>query len=676
MKTWSTLALCLLITGCPDDKIQEEVATDAGPVLWGLSLSHDSQLSLDPGSRYPLRALYFNSEIGGLEGQPVSFTIVGDAQGSSLAANSATTDEDGFASLDFVAPLEPTHHPIQVEISAAKVEAPLYVQISVVAPALRLLPVGPTERDVRPNMVIPVQILVERVDGGAIAGISVDGALRLADGQVPEGTGLQDLGIGQVSTESRLSGIARIDLHTGPDERDLWVDMGVAGVGTLSYLFHVRDGGMGDGGCRLDRDCGEGFMCVREGEGEDARNVCVPDEETGCDPALPGGNQCPPGFTCDPNGECVPGAITGCLQAPEVCPEGFECIADVCVRLCDPNDFICPEGFECVDGVCQEPDPPPDMVRVEGMWLTLYQFDLSEVLGFLGELGAPIDFIDQAMRGNLNVPIPIVGDLIEDAVGDLISRYVPPWVPDLIHGLNTLVHLFQELQVAGEMELHHRQNPLHVRGTELWHHAIIHLIDRCPNGRQDPNWPRCAQVDIMFDQQLGDFGEIHTDPRPFTGRVYLDAEQEWRVLLNREVEADLVGLVRYIVNLVVSISTNGRARDLPQALEMAIDCQGVQRAANDAARQMGLGQGLPGVEQLCQAAVAQAGQEIDNVLGQIGVGWEVMDFDQRARIYDDNNDLLADELGRWPDAPGDLDGRFRMIWRAPLQGIWFGDRPR
>ena len=130
------------------------------------------------------------------------------------------------------------------------------------------------------------------------------------------------------------------------------------------------------------------------------------------------------------------------------------------------------------------------------------------------------------------------------------------------------------------------------------------------------------------------------------------------------------------MNLVVSISTEGRARDLPQALEQAIDCQGVARAANDAARQMGLNGGIPGVDQMCQTAVAEAGRQVDEILGRIGIGWEVMDFDQRAQVFDDNNDLLADELGRWPDDPGDLDGRFRLIWRAPIEGVWFGDRPR
>ena len=665
----------LLLGACPADKVTPEIQPDAGPIRWGLSLTHDSQIVVDPGATFPLRAMYFNTEVGGLENQPVSFLIVGDAQGGSIETASANTDEDGFATMNFQAPLEATSRPIQIEVSAARVEAPLYVQITVTEPALRLLPVGATERDVRPNMILPVQILVERVGGGAMADVSVDAQIRRADGVVPPGMGLEEAGIGVVSTETRLSGIARVNLHTGPDDADIWVDMGVAGVGTVSYLLHVRAAGMGDDGCRLDRDCGEGFICVREGEGEEAQNVCVPDEESGCDPVNPLPGQCPPGFTCDPNGECVPGAITGCLQAPEVCPENFECVADVCVRLCDPDD-LCPDGFDCVEGVCQEPDPPPDMVRVEGLWLTLYQFDLSDVLGFLGGLGAPLDFVDQAFRGNLNIPVPLLGDLIEEAVADLIARYVPPWVPDLVRGLNTLVHIFQELQVAGEMELRHRQNPLHVRGTEMWHHAIIHLIDRCPLGRQDPNYPRCAQVDIMFDQQLGDFGEIHTDPRPFTGRLYLDRQQNWRILLDREVEADLVGLVRYIVNLVVSISTEGRARDLPQALEQAIDCQGVARAANDAARQMGLNGGIPGVDQMCQTAVAEAGRQVDEILGRIGIGWEVMDFDQRAQVFDDNNDLLADELGRWPDGPGDLDGRFRLIWRAPIEGVWFGDRPR
>ena len=140
---------------------------------------------------------------------------------------------------------------------------------------------------------------------------------------------------------------------------------------------------------------------------------------------------------------------------------------------------------------------------------------------------------------------------------------------------------------------------------------------------------------------------------------------------------DLVGLVRYVVNLVVSISTNGRFNNVPDALGAAIDCRGIQRAADQTACDLSGGRVcvVPGVEQTCQQAVQQAGLMIDQQLAQLGVAWTAMDFDQYSRVYDDDNNLIADELGRWPAPAGQLDGNFRLILNRPLEGLWNATRP-
>jgi hypothetical protein len=671
-KRWSLMAFALLAApACNDDT--EAPPPDAGAIHWSLSLTHAASLEVDPGARVPLQAFYSNSRDGGLGGESITFRIVGSAQGGQLTANAALTDDSGFAAVEFMAPLAATNQPIQVEVAAAKLSAPLYVQIQVVAPRLRILPIGPAEREARTEMSLPVQVLVERVGGGPVEGIEVVAVLRLDGAPVPEGYGLNDSGVGQVLAVTGASGMARFDLVTGPADADLRVDVSQAQAGMVNFLFHVRENGLGPRGCRHDSDCGPGFICEREGEGEEAQYVCVPADDGGCDPITPRPGQCPDGYTCDVNGECIPGGSVGCRQVG--CPEDFLCRGNICVRPC-VDDEDCPLGLDCLGEICQEGDPPVDIVLIEGRWETRYQFDLSEVLGFLGGLGGPLDFIDQAFRGNLDIGIPLIGGLIEDAIEDLLARYVPPWVPDLVHALNILVHIFEELQVVGEMEVSHRPNPLHVRGTEVWEHAVIHLIDRCPLGRQDPNWPTCAEVDIIFDQQIGDFGTIGTDVPPFSGRVYLDADQNWHVRFNREVNADLVGLVRYVVNLVISIATNGRFDNLPDALEAAIDCAGVQRAADQVACDLSGGRfcRVPGVEAMCQDAVRQAGQRVDQILGQLGIGWTAMDFLQDGQVYDDDNDLLADELGRWPHPAGTLDGRFRAVLNGPMEGIWHADR--
>ena len=665
------LSLCSLLGACSDDP--PSTTPDAGPVNWSLVLTHDSQLTGDLGESLVLQTFYSNSEQGGLEGENVRFEIVGQAQGASLTSGDQRTDAQGFAASVIQLPLVATAQPIQVAISAAKVE-PLIVQIDARLPEMVLLPIGPTERELRTGLGVATQVMVRRVGGGPVEGVAVRFAIRTDGNPIEEGRGIDAPGVGEVTVTTGPSGVARVNVLTGSVEGDLRLSAQAERVGMINFIYHVTTRGGGDAGCRLDSDCGEGFVCERQGQGENAVYACVPETFAGCDPDDPIVAQCPQGYICDVTGECIPGGAVGCIQAG--CEGGQVCIGNICVDPCTDNDD-CPNGQECVDDVCQEPGAPPDLVLIEGFWDTRYQFDMSEVLGPLGDLGAPLDFLDQAFRGNLDIPIPVIGDVIEAAVADLITAYVPPWVADLVHGLNSIVHIFQQMQVIGQMEARHRANVLHVRGTEVWDRAVVQLIDRCDRGRQDPNYPQCAEVDILLDQDLGEIGRIETDVPPFVGRLYLDRNQEWNVLFDREVHMDLVGLVRYVVNLVVSISTNGRFNNVPDALVAAIDCRGIQRAADQTACDLSGGRVcvVPGVEQTCQQAVQQAGLMIDQQLAQLGVAWTAMDFDQYSRVYDDDNNLIADELGRWPAPAGQLDGNFRLILNRPLEGLWNATRP-
>jgi len=665
------LLLFALLGACSEDK--PEPSADAGPTNWSLALTHESQLTGDLGESLMLQVFYSNSESGGLEGENIHFEIAGAPQGASLSANDLRTDAQGFAAVTIQLPLVATVQPIQVAISAAKVD-PLIVQIDARQPQLLLVPIGPTERELRTELLVPTQIMVKRAGGGPVEGVSVRFAIRTDGNPLAAGQGIDALGASVAQAVTGASGIARVNVLTGEVEGDLRVSAEVEGVGTINFIYHITERGGGEAGCRLDSDCGEGFICERQGQGEDAVYACIPEAASGCDPNDPVSAQCPLGYICDVTGECIPGGAVGCIQAG--CEGGQVCIGNVCVDPCSDNDD-CPNGQECVDDICQEPTAPPDLVLIEGFWNTRYQMDLSEVLGPLGDLGAPIDFLDQAFRGNLEIPIPLIGDIIEDAVADLIAAHVPPWVGDLVHGLNSIVHIFQGMQVAGQMEARHRANPLHVRATEVWDRAIVQLIDRCPLGRQDPNYPACAEVDILLDQDLGDIGRIETDVPPFVGRLYLDRDQEWNVRFDREVHMDLVGLVRYVVNLVVSISTNGRFNNVPDALEAAIDCQSIQRAADQAACDLSGGRicNVPGVDQMCRQAAQQAGLMIDQQLGELGLAWTAMEFDQTSRVFDDDNNLLGDELGRWPAPPGTLDGDFRLVVNRPLEGVWHGVRP-
>ncbi|MCX7959207.1 MAG: hypothetical protein N3B13_09185, partial [Deltaproteobacteria bacterium] len=364
-----------------------------------------------------------------------------------------------------------------------------------------------------------------------------------------------------VQVDTNLSGIASATLYAGEEARDYNILAQAEGVPSVQFHLVVNAESSCVAGCKTSKDCGDGLVCINgECRNKDDPIACQKKEDcpsgyecinnvceasTTCPPGYhldPGGpgqspscvadnpdvkpcktdadcpgpnyycqngeckeiktscdsvSDCPYGYICE-NNTCVPGGGQDCKNDSD-CPTGFckdgKCIS--CIR-----DSDCPQDNICADGICVPKPKCGDMEDedVTGLWYTEHDFDLSNALLGLPKLAEPLDFIDQVFKGNLGDigNIPIIGDILEALVQDLIKQYVPPWVPNLIHGLNALANILQQMKVLGIMELWNTQVPDMVNGKEQWESIVVWWIDQCPKGRQDPNWPQCAELDIAM----------------------------------------------------------------------------------------------------------------------------------------------------------------------------------
>lgn len=526
-----------------------------------------------------------------------------------------------------------------------------------------------------------------------------------------------------VQADTNLSGIASATLYAGDEARDYHILAQAEGVPSVQFHLVVNSKESCVAGCKTSKDCGDGLICVNgECKSKDEPIACQKTEDcprgyeclnnvcestTTCPPGYhldPGGpgqspscvadnpeikpcktdadcpgpnyycqngeckeiktscdsiSDCPYGYICE-NHTCVPGGGGDCTKDSD-CPTGFckdgKCIS--CIR-----DSDCPQDNICADGICVPKPKCGDMedVDVTGLWYTEHNFDLSNALLGLPKLAEPLDFIDQVFKGNLGDigNIPIIGDILKGLVQDLIKQYVPPWVPNLIHGLNALANILQQMQVEGVMELWDTQVPDMVNGKEQWESIVVWWIDQCPKGRQDPNWPQCAELDIA----MGDADIKMTENRPIVGIVDCDT----LFIRERVVEFEAYKLINYLVNLITQITTGYDT--LEDAVENMIDCAEVQQAVDDMACDMSDGRicSVPGIEAACEAAKKQLPKALMDWLAKQGLPTK-MTFSGSAKIVDDDKDKYADHLkdGVW-------NGKIEVLFNGKLTGTWKAER--
>ncbi|MBI3179534.1 MAG: hypothetical protein HYZ27_07715 [Deltaproteobacteria bacterium] len=351
----------------------------------------------------------------------------------------------------------------------------------------------------------------------------------------------------------------------------------------------------------------------------------------------------------------------GCLTSLD-CPENSVCVDSACVPVC-----INPP----CDEVPIDPDPTdPLPLYVGGAWLTQYHFDWSDYLGPLAGLGSEIDYLDQLLMGNSTITgLP----LIDSIIMQIIDQYIPDWVQELVHILNNIVHFFEDVRIEARMTLAHVSgSPRDLTGTEIWDWGYVQIIDNCPLGEQDPNYPSCAEVAVPLNSWVASFGVIGAEALPFTGELVGDDI----VFTHRVVRMQMSQFVLYVLDLITRIATNNQYNTFEAALVAIVDCNGLANSlSNTLCSSFGMCSMGPVIYAACVDVRDDVIDEVITALTDITVEWEAMQFDQRAHVYDNPVDGNADELGHAQD-PGLIEnGQFEFLLSADLTGTWTGRRP-
>ncbi len=340
-------------------------------------------------------------------------------------------------------------------------------------------------------------------------------------------------------------------------------------------------------------------------------------------------------------------------------------------------DSGAPDSGEIDAGMPDTGPPPTDFLDVSGQWQTHYVFDTSDYLFGISGIADEISLINNAVNGNISTGFPPLDNWIRN----FVMMYVPPQIIQVIGILNTIATFSESMEAQGVMML--VQHPpvtmsdafVDLDATELWSSITVMIIDQCPLGRQDPNFPQCARYVIPTVQQPAQAGpfEVGVDVRPFAGT--LDAIQAGSGVMfdDRDVEVEMGHLISLIVDAVIQFASGGQYNNLHDLLSGIINCSGL---AHDAAAWAETNLGIshfvlePIIRNQCDNA-------IDDIVDQVGlvtVSWDAFEYDQVGVAKDYDGDRIADELQLLTVPQGIRDGRFRALISASMEGVWQGVR--
>jgi hypothetical protein len=319
---------------------------------------------------------------------------------------------------------------------------------------------------------------------------------------------------------------------------------------------------------------------------------------------------------------------------------------------------------------------PAQFLDLNGTYNTRYVFDLSAYLFGISNIADELDFIDQTFAGNIDTGFPPLDAFIVS----IVQQFVPPWVVDLVSALNTMATLFSEVRVNGGRLTITQDPPLMptdpitaIHATETWTEFVLLIVDQCPGGRSDPNFPTCAEHHVPVTHNPAAVGPVNilVEIKPFNGTLDAGVPQAAFRFIDREIDMEMQKLILLIVDTVVRLVTP--YNDLRSALGGVVDCGNLGAEARDFAQyQLGLGL-LPaiGIGTLVEDQCNDVLDGIVNGVGGIGVTWEAMDFDQLGFAVDTNGDRKPEVLQQIT-VRDTIDGRFRFAIQDPMGGEWEG----
>jgi hypothetical protein len=614
-----------------------------------------------PGTEVNLRVVAYRSAGTEIEdegdlvpavGEAIAWSFLGGTPATATLSQPATaTDSHGLSSVT-VAVGTAANQSLQIRAIAANADPVVFsIQVGRDDRALELLVSQSIDSVVNRSERLRVRLV--RMLPGGVTGPPIAGEplrVEFVDG-VRSGARLEPDPGDVVTVTTDGAGVASIRFLTGAIAQTGYQiqfcgQAACPGVAPRSVTINVALRGSGGADCQYFTDCEEGYICDL-GTCKPAAFYCNDNGD------------CPAGYTCDSLGtrQCTlvtpgGGACGECFDNDDCsggdrCGGAGHCVPpDGCLSNTDcPHPPEVSTAWTCDQcGACIPPGDPGTINDVRGLWYTTYRFDISDTLpGFItGGLGPVVDFLNLVFWSELEINVPIVGDILEAMLDAIIAEYVPPWVRTVVTVLADIIHLFEELEVEGEMSLIQPtlatvppRLSTDVTGDEAWTSARVFVRSLCPGGPTDPT-PGCGAVDIILDSDIDvDYSNedlvVDVDVAPFIGQVMGDTLR----LNGRSVDFELAQFINVVLDVVVQIASGGSYSDFETFLVDAVPCADLQQAIDDLFCDITGGDicAVPGVEQACEAAAIAATAALNEILGDVSIALLQLDFDQRALIH-------------------------------------------
>ncbi len=337
--------------------------------------------------------------------------------------------------------------------------------------------------------------------------------------------------------------------------------------------------------------------------------------------------------------------------------------------------------------------PPSEFLDLTGTYPTEYVFDVSDYLFGISQIGGGLDFIDQALRGNIDLGNSTLNRILRPLLAPFFRRLVSTpngmRLATVIGALNQIAHLFEEIEARGQITI--TQSPpasrhaptTAIQATEIWTVMYMRMIRQCPDGRMTRSpphplpYPDCARYTVPITNSPtpimsgSNSVDMRVYIRPFTGTLNAGVPEADFIFENREVEMEFTKLILLAIDIAIRLSSGGMYQGLEDLFRNTV-CIDVADEAERLARANSLTRPFAS---LARRAALDSCVDllVDNftnrVIGGIGVDWDAFEFDQSGRAIDRTGDHRPEVLQDHSVA-NSIQGRFRFVGSARLRGTW------
>lgn len=735
---------------------------------------------------------YETGKIGPAKGQAITWTVVGGADRFITLAdkNGVTqTDDDGITSMNVTVSSDAKAATYQVRAYVNE-DVALSFTIRVKELEKHLEIDGKNSRSMGLAHSDLIRAYVRNQSNGPVEGAEVkfdivDGQAKFNDSKMgfradPLNLDSEDDDNSVILNESvKLSytattnsqGIADVYFFTGVSGGEYKIVASTTGVEQKDN--HIVNYSIKEmtGGCTNNDDCSYSQICINGSCGEPPVYCdphTHPDGDVRCSP----NTSCSEDKTCKQvtcsnddacnytNGveQCDPVNENECT-AGSYCDETTRtCVGQVCYTDKTDNSYCiyhhpCENNKQCYAGWQCDTDKhycipwalDIEPLKVGGTWYTSYRFDLSEILGFFGVngfIGKIITFLQLLTGTGLAnaIDIPILGDVLQTIVQQIVKSYVPAWVVNLINVLSDFISTFEMMDATGAMLLsqpivHNDLNGkkvdqlgTYIFATESWDSLTIYMpsMAACKSGRSSTNWPECGAIDVaansVIKTEWSDSNmRVGVYMSAFNGQYVYGQDSSGNFVnegasvqfKDREIEMQIRSLIVNMLDLVAQTATNGQYSSLQDVLCKTTITDPNAADKNAASTSLCGSDSLGGltcsliakgiktlagkmfpeaaasvsdktwgtVESICSVAAMTAAASFNEWLNKMETEIDIQEMAQSAYLeVDPNKSSRAGSMGMPQNGSDNMSGTFsgKTIGKLdrPIEGTWGGNRDK